>query len=359
MKVIVTGGCGFIGCNAAYRYLKDGADVIIYDNLSRRGSWDNLEWLGTLDKKPIFIKGDVRDFEQVKWMFGSHMDADFVLHLAGQVAVTRSVIEPREDFEINALGTLNILESIRTLGIKPFLLYTSTNKVYGNLDYVQIKEEKTRYVCPERPHGVSESEIVDFYSPYGCSKGAAEQYVRDYSRIYDLSTTVLRQSCIYGPRQLGVEDQGWLAWFAIAAILGRPITIYGNGKQVRDVLHVDDLIDCFDTCFSKAEVSRGKIYNVGGGTAFSISIWLEFYPILREFLRTNVDVSHGDWRPGDQKWYVSDTRKITKELGWKPKISPTQGIQSLFQWVRGNKTLLETLFGDQSLSTETARSFAS
>jgi CDP-paratose 2-epimerase len=251
------------------------------------------------------------------------------------------VLQPREDFETNALGTFNVLEAARLGGRNPAVVYASTNKVYGGMEDVEVVEDQTRYRYGRLPDGVPETRPLDFHSPYGCSKGAGDQYVRDYHRIYGLPTVVLRQSCIYGPRQFGVEDQGWLAWFAIAAVLGRPITIYGDGKQIRDVLHVDDLMDCFDRAVDHIDTAAGQVYNVGGGPDNTIAVWQEFGPMLEELLGRDLPVAYEDWRPGDQRVFVSNIRRATEELGWRPTVAVAEGIRRLVDWVHDHRDLLE------------------
>jgi CDP-paratose 2-epimerase len=335
---LITGGAGFIGSNYVQRLLERGNQITIYDNLSRPGAALNLKWLsqGHSDGAFELIVGDVRD---VALLTATARSADVIVHLAGQVAVTTSVTHPREDFECNALGTFNVLEAARLSGRNPNILYASTNKVYGGMEEVRVLEKDTRYEYADYPLGMPESINLDFHSPYGCSKGAGDQYVRDYYRIYSLPTVVFRQSCIYGPRQFGIEDQGWLAWFIIAAITQRPITIYGNGKQVRDVLHVDDLLDIYDLAVAKIETTAGQVYNIGGGAQNTISVWKEFSPKLERLLGRQIPVSWSDWRPGDQPVYISDIRKAEKQLGWKPKINVDEGLQRLYQWVFENRHL--------------------
>jgi CDP-paratose 2-epimerase len=262
-----------------------------------------------------------------------------VLHFAAQVAVTTSVLDPRTDFEINALGTLNVLEAVRELELDPVLLYTSTNKVYGALSQLSVIEDERRYRYADLPRGVTEQTPLDLYSPYGCSKGAADQYVRDYHRMYGMRTIVFRNSCIYGTRQFGIEDQGFLAWFVIAAVTGIPITIYGNGKQVRDMLYVDDLIDAMLLASEKIEKTQGQVYNMGGGADNSLSVWLEIEPILSELLGRTIQVSHGDWRPGDQPIYISDVSKAHEDFNWQPTTGVDEGLRRLFNWVSDNKHL--------------------
>jgi CDP-paratose 2-epimerase len=335
---LVTGGAGFIGSNYVYRLLERGEKVTIYDNLSRAGASRNLKWLQEKygDKAFTLVVGDVRD---PAMLAEAVREADVFVHLAAQVAVTTSVTEPREDFEINALGTFNVMEAARLSERKPVVIYASTNKVYGGMDDVRVVEETTRWRYENLPFGCSESQPLDFHSPYGCSKGSGDQYVRDYFRIYDLSTVVFRQSCIYGPRQFGVEDQGWLAWMTIAAVTGRPITIYGDGKQVRDVLHVDDLLDAYDAAIAKIDKVKGEVFNLGGGPQNTLAIWTEFGPMLEKLLGRPVPVSRGDWRPGDQKVFVADIRKAKKVLGWQPKIGAQEGVKRLFEWVSENRLL--------------------
>ncbi len=335
---LITGGAGFIGSNYADRCITRGDQVVIFDNLSRSGSKLNLEWLQQKHGKDSFklILGDVCHADEIK---AAAKDAQRIIHLAAQVAVTTSVTDPRNDFQINSLGTFNTLEAARASGNNPSFVYSSTNKVYGGMEDVKVVELETRYDYANLPDGASENQPLDFHSPYGCSKGSGDQYVRDYYRIYGLPTTVFRQSCIYGLRQFGVEDQGWVAWFIIAAISGHPITIYGNGKQVRDILFVDDLLDAYDAALTQPEKAAGQIFNVGGGRSNTISVWLEFAPMLEKLLGKKIDVAWGDWRPGDQPVYISDIAKAKRILNWSPKISAQQGIEKLFNWVKANQNL--------------------
>jgi CDP-paratose 2-epimerase len=334
----ITGGAGFIGSNYAYRLLQRGEQVTIFDNLSRAGAARNLKWLEESFGPNEFrlIVADVRDAARLT---EAVRGSDVIVHLAGQVAVTTSVTQPREDFEANALGTFNVLEAARLSGENPILLYASTNKVYGGMEDVQVVERATRWEYESLPHGCPESQPLDFHSPYGCSKGAGDQYVRDYARIYGLRSVVFRQSCIYGPRQFGIEDQGWVAWMIIAAVTGRPITIYGDGKQIRDVLYVDDLLDAYDAAIEHIETAAGQVYNIGGGPANTMSIWAEFGPLLESLLGRPIPVAHGDWRPGDQKVFVADIRKAGHHLGWTPKIGVQEGVTRLFHWVQANQQL--------------------
>jgi CDP-paratose 2-epimerase len=337
-KYLVTGGAGFIGSNFVSRLLNRGEDVKIFDNLSRAGSARNLEWLKQTYGADAFqlIQGDVRDADAIQ---KAAVDADVIVHLAAQVAVTTSVVDPRNDFEINALGTFNTLEAARLSGREPVFLYSSTNKVYGGMEDVRVVEQDTRYAYADYPMGISEEHPLDFHSPYGCSKGSGDQYVRDYARIYGIRSVVFRQSCIYGVRQFGVEDQGWVAWFVIAALKGLPISVYGDGKQVRDVLFVDDLTRAYDLAIDHSEVSAGEVFNIGGGASRILSVWNEFGPILEKLLGHQLNPAWGDWRPGDQRVYVSDIRKAEKVLGWKPEVGVEEGITRLFNWVKANPDL--------------------
>lgn len=337
-NILITGGAGFIGSNYAARCIARGEKVTIFDNLSRSGASVNLNWLKSTYGSDAFhmIVGDVRNADAIRAAAG---DAETIVHLAGQVAVTTSVMNPREDFDINAMGTFNVLEAARASGKNPAVLYASTNKVYGGMEEVRVEETPTQYRYADFPLGIPETQPLDFHSPYGCSKGSGDQYVRDYHRIYGLPTVVLRQSCIYGTRQFGVEDQGWVAWFVIAAVSGRPITIYGDGKQVRDVLFVEDLMNAYDAALGNLNVSAGQVYNVGGGPANTMSIWMDFEPILERLLGRPVPTSKGDWRPGDQRIYVSDIRKAKQELNWAPQVGVAEGVERLYRWVMDNRNL--------------------
>jgi len=341
MSILVTGGVGFIGCNIVSELLREGRAVIVFDNLSRQGTEENLQWL---QKKGnfIFIKGDIRNYTEVSRAFKDY-SIDTIFHLAAQVAVTTSITNPREDFEMNALGTFNVLEAMRQNTREAILLYSSTNKVYGKMEDIKIIERNQRYEYADLPNGVSEMQPLDFHSPYGCSKGAADQYVKDYSRIYGLRTIDFRQSCIYGYRQLGIEDQGWVAWFIIAAILNRPITIYGDGKQVRDILFVDDFVKVCTLAVTDINRTRGEIYNIGGGPNNVVSL-LELVYFLEEKIGKQLNVKFNHWRPGDQKVFVSDISKAERDLSWKPRIGKQEGITKLFEWAKKNLALLRRYF---------------
>lgn len=333
MKILITGGAGFIGINTAAYFLQKGNEVFIYDNLSRKGSRINLAWIKKQYPKVRCIEGDIRDFAKLKKEVEGK---DVLFHFAGQVAVTTSIENPREDFEANALGTLNVLEAVRLSRSKPTIIDSSTNKVYGGLENIEVIEKKTRYEFKNLKHGVSEDMNLDFHSPYGCSKGAADQYVRDYARIYGLKTIVFRQSCIYGPHQFGIEDQGWVAWFLIAVHLNKPIVIYGNGKQVRDLLYIDDLLKAFDLAIKHIDKTKGQIYNIGGGLDNSISIWLEFKPLLEKLTGRKIKETFSSFRPGDQPIYISNVEKAKKDFNWEPEIGIEKGINRLYLWIKEN-----------------------
>jgi CDP-paratose 2-epimerase len=336
----ITGGAGFIGSNYVHRLIQRGEKVMVYDNLSRAGAPRNMAWLEQTFGKDAFklIVGDLRDADLLR---ESAKDADVIVHLAGQVAVTTSVIDPRSDFEANALGTFNALEAARLSNKDPIFIYSSTNKVYGGMEDVEIFEEPTRWRYKDLVEGCPETQPLDMHSPYGVSKGSGDQYTRDYARIYGLRSVVFRQSCIAGPRQFGVEDQGWLAWLMIAAVTGKQITIYGDGKQVRDVLFVDDLLNAYDAAIEKIDRAKGEVYNVGGGPRNILAVWTEFGPILERLLGKKIEVAHADWRPGDQRVFYADFSKAKRELDWEPKIDLEEGIEMLFDWVKANKDLFQ------------------
>lgn len=317
---LITGGAGFIGCNTAARLLADGHEVIVYDNLSRKGSEVNLAWLRSRGLTES-VQADIRDAEAVRSAVENY-GPDVVLHLAAQVAVTTSVANPREDFEVNAGGTLNVLEAVRLEAPNAVVLYASTNKVYGKI---------------EGTDPVGETQPLDFRSPYGCSKGAADQYVRDYARIYGLNTVVFRQSCVYGGRQFGVEDQGWLAWFTIAALTGRPITIYGDGNQVRDLLHVDDMAEAYIRVAATDNWAyvRGTAFNIGGGQLNAITLREALWMIATRTGRP-MEIRLAPARPGDQPYYVSNTDMAYGYLRWRPKVSVDDGFDRLHDWLSSN-----------------------
>lgn len=336
-SLLVTGGAGFIGANAASHFARKGWKTTVLDNLSRPGAEANLAWLR--DNAPIdFCQIDVRDTEAVMQRF-AETRFDAVLHLAGQVAVTHSLTDPRNDFEANALGTFNLLEAVRRLQPQAAFIYASTNKVYGRMEGVPIIERNGRYDYADL-EGADEDQPLEFHSPYGCSKGAADQYVVDYARIYGLRTTSFRQSCIYGPRQFGVEDQGWVAWFAIAAILGRKITIYGDGKQVRDVLHVDDLVHAYELALEQPDRVAGKAFNIGGGRGNVLSL-LDLVARLEGLLGRSIELGFDRWRPGDQEVFISKIDKINRCVGWSPRIGVEEGIGALVGWIAAHRGLFD------------------
>lgn len=331
--VLITGGAGFIGINLADALLSEGKDVIIYDNLSRKGVEKNLHWLKSKHKKNLSIHiADIRNEHLLREAVNA---AGAVYHFAAQVAVTSSCVNPILDFEVNARGTLNLLEAIRQSERQPPLVFTSTNKVYGGLEDLKVILKGSRYV-PANPvvasNGVSEHRAIDFHSPYGCSKGAADAYILDYARTFDLKAVVFRMSCIYGPHQFGTEDQGWVAHFLISSLEGKPITIYGDGKQVRDILYVKDLVKALEIAMSQMEKFKGQAYNIGGGAKNTISL-LELVKIIEDLQHEPVDIEFGDWRTGDQKYYVSDITKFRNRASWIPEVSAYQGIKDLYLWL--------------------------
>ena len=331
--VLITGGCGFVGTNLAARLMREGQRVCVLDNLSRSGVERNLEWLRDTYGDRLIVKvADMRDFSAVR---DAVRRASKVFHFAAQVAVTTSLEDPITDFEVNARGTLNVLEAIRGSIHRPPLFFTSTNKVYGGLEDVQMDEGEERYTPRAKhiaQHGISEERPLDFHSPYGCSKGTADQYVRDYARSYDLQTVVFRMSCIYGPHQFGTEDQGWVAHFLIRVLNREPITIYGDGKQVRDILYVDDLVNAFLAAAERIDVCSGQAFNIGGGTANTVSL-LELLAMIGKLEGRNPRVDWSAWRTGDQKYYVSDTARFHELTGWSPAVHAEEGIRRLREWL--------------------------
>jgi len=332
--VLITGGAGFIGCNVASRLLAQGRRVIIFDNLSRGSVERNLSFLkGRYGSRLEVVVGDVRQPEAVA---AAVHRASAVFHFAAQVAVTSSLVDPVTDFDVNARGTMNVLEALRSMRTPAPLLFTSTNKVYGALEDVALVDRGRRCV-PEASQvadaGISEARPLDFHSPYGCSKGAADQYVRDYARSFGLPTVVFRMSCIYGPRQFGNEDQGWLAHFLISAAKGLPITIYGDGRQVRDVLFVEDLIDAMLVAQSRIGELSGAAFNIGGGPQNTMSL-LELLESVERLVGRLPPIEFAETRVGDQRYYVSDTRAFENATGWKPRFNVSAGLDRLGQWVR-------------------------
>ena len=335
-KILITGGAGFIGVNSANKFAAQGWQVIVLDNLSRKGAKLNLDWLRQ-QHQFVFEDADIRDAETVSSIIKQYRP-DVLLHLAAQVAVTTSVTSPREDFDINALGTFNMLEAVRQHSPDTFFINASTNKVYGKMEDLGIVERNGRYEYQDLTSGVPEDRNLDFHSPYGCSKGVADQYTIDYARVYDLKTVTLRQSCIYGPRQFGIEDQGWVAWFTIAAMLDKEITVYGDGKQIRDVLHVDDLVAAYQAAILNQDSVNGQAINIGGGPGNTLSL-LELLKYLETNLDKKINTAWDEWRPGDQPVFVCDLTKAKQALNWEPKYSVDQGVVKLIHWVRENADL--------------------
>lgn len=337
---VITGGCGFIGTNLAARLLAGGRRVRLLDNLSRPGVERNLAWLRQRYGERISLEtADVRDADAVRRVVRG---AEAVFHFAAQVAVTTSLVEPAADFEVNARGTLNVLEAVRGEAEPPPLLFTSTNKVYGGMEDVPLRLAGRRYEPADRAlaaRGFSEDRRLDFHSPYGCSKGAADQYVLDYARSYGLRTVVFRMSCIYGPHQFGTEDQGWVAHFLIRALEERPITLYGDGMQVRDVLFVEDLARAFLLAEQHVDTLAGRAFNMGGGPDRTISL-LELVELIGELHGERPEVSFNDWRTGDQRYYVSDFRAFSRATGWSPHVSVREGVGRLYNWLLESQVTL-------------------
>lgn len=337
-SILITGGAGFIGVNAVRHFHGSGWSVTLLDNLSRRGAHENLDWVRR-KAQVSFEHADIRDRERIEHIVDT-LKPNAVLHLAAQVAVTTSVENPREDFEVNAVGTFNVLELIRQKSPETFFVNASSNKVYGKMEDIPIIDANGRYEYRDLSAGVAEDRPLDFHSPYGCSKGAADQYTIDYAQIYGLGTVSFRQSCIYGQRQFGIEDQGWIAWFTIATILGKPITIYGDGKQIRDALHVRDLVRAYELAIEHRDRVGGQAFNIGGGRDNTLSL-LELIAYLEEDLGCTIRVNSADWRAGDQRVFVCALDKAERLLGWKPEIGVREGVRDLTSWVRDNKDLFD------------------
>jgi CDP-paratose 2-epimerase len=333
--VLITGGAGFIATNVAHRLLQTGQPVILFDNLVRDGVEHNVRWLERTHGPLVhFERGDVRDARAIKRVV---RQVSHVYHFAAQVAVTTSLADPFLDFEINARGTLNLLEAARACDKPPSVLFTSTNKVYGGLKDVALRNHQTRYVPLDQAiaeAGVGEARHLEFHSPYGCSKGVAEQYVLDYARTFGLRTAVFRMSCIYGPHQFGTEDQGWVAHFLIATMRGQPLTIYGDGRQVRDVLFVDDLVDAMVLAVERIDRISGEAFNIGGGAAQTTSL-IELIQLIADLRGEAPLTTFEPWRPADQRYYVSDTRKFRTATGWRPRVSVREGVTRLHSWLAG------------------------
>lgn len=331
--VLITGGAGFIGTNVAERLLSNGRSVVVLDNLSRGGVDQNLQWLQQrYGRRLHVIVGDVRNRADLQRALRG---VSHVFHFAAQVAVTTGLLDPRSDFEINALGTLNVLEEMRALERPPSIIYTSTNKVYGGLDDVVLRTAGRRYEPADEiiaAHGISESRPLDFRTPYGCSKGAAEQYVLDYARSFGVPAVVFRMSCIYGPHQCGTEDQGWVAHFLMRALEGRLITVYGDGMQVRDVLFIEDLIDAFWLAWENIQKLSGQAFNVGGGAAHTVSL-LELIDLIGVLAGQHPRTFFEKPRGGDQRYYVSNAEKFQQATGWRPRVAPREGVHRLYHWL--------------------------
>jgi CDP-paratose 2-epimerase len=336
MKLLITGGCGFLGSNLASHAIEKGFEVVVFDNLYREGSLQNLAWLkgkGTFR----FVHGDIRNQNDISRLI-QEFQPEAVFHLAGQVAMTTSIANPRMDFEVNAVGTHNLLEAVRFHTPEAAVIYSSTNKVYGDLEQYSFRETDTRYECIDKPNGFDEATQLNFHSPYGCSKGAADQYMLDYARIFGLKTVVFRHSSMYGGRQFATYDQGWIGWFCqqTAATkngtLKEPFTISGNGKQVRDVLHADDMITLYFSALSNIQAAHGNAFNVGGGIANSLSL-LELFSLLEEFSGVKLTYTNLAPRESDQRVFVADLAKAGKLIGWEPKVSAREGVARMLKWV--------------------------
>lgn len=348
-RILVTGGAGFVGSHVAESFARRGVEVVAVDNLSRgellhkQGKFD-YNWRYLSDVPGVrLVKGDVRDPQLVAELA---RDVDAIVHAAAQTAVTTSVEDPLTDFSVNALGTVNVLEAARRAETNPAVIVASTNKVYGdNVNKIPLREDPSRWAfADEHQTGVPEALSIDHceHTPYGTSKTTADLYAQDYHHLYGLKTGVFRMSCIYGDRQLGVEDQGWVAWFALATLEGRPVTIYGDGKQVRDILHVSDLVAAYEA-FLDSNVRAG-VWNTGGGPQNTTSL-LEYLDLLERITGTRTRIAHADWRPSDQKVYVSDIRKITHDLGWAPKVGVEEGVRKMVAWIDGHLKAVEETTG--------------
>lgn len=338
MKLIITGGCGFLGSNLAAHAIQKGMDLVVFDSMYRTGSEENLRWLKTIGKF-TFVHGDVRNPNDVECLIKT-VQPDAVFHLAGQVAMTTSIANPRMDFEVNAGGTFNVLEAIRNHAPQAAVIYSSTNKVYGDLEQYQYRETETRYECTDLPNGFGERVPLEFHSPYGCSKGAADQYMLDFARIYGLKTVVFRHSSMYGGRQFASADQGWVGWFCQKAVEseratggGAPFTISGTGKQVRDVLHAQDMMRLYFSALQNIDTARGQVFNVGGGIDNSLSL-LELFDLLEVVCQCEMRYKKLPPRESDQRVFVADITKAKDLLDWEPKVSAREGIEAMVDWVR-------------------------
>lgn len=336
MKLLITGGCGFLGSNLVSHALKLGYEVTVFDNLYRVGSQENLRWLQSL-REFRFVHGDIRDAYGINRLV-CDFKPEAVFHLAGQVAMTTSIANPRMDFEVNAVGTYNLLEAVREHASNAAVIYSSTNKVYGDLEQYTYAEMETRYVCVDRTNGFDEDTPLNFHSPYGCSKGTADQYMLDYARIFGLNTVVFRHSSMYGGRQFATYDQGWVGWFCRKAVEARrgtlkePFTISGNGRQVRDVLYADDMVDLYFSAMDHITAARGQAFNIGGGMNNSLSL-LELITLLEELTFTKLSFTKVPARGSDQKVFVAEFSKAKKLLGWEPTVTARNGVAKMIDWV--------------------------
>ena len=338
MKLLITGGCGFLGSNLAAHAIDNGLEIVVFDNLYREGSLHNLAWLknkGTFR----FVHGDIRNQNDITRLV-QDFKPEAIFHLAGQVAMTTSIANPRMDFEVNTVGTHNLLEAVRFFAPEAAVIYSSTNKVYGDLEQYSYRETESRYECIDKPNGFDEATQLNFHSPYGCSKGAADQYMLDYARIFGLKTVVFRHSSMYGGRQFATYDQGWIGWFCQQAAatkngtLKEPFTISGNGKQVRDVLHADDMITLYFGALDNIQAARGNAFNVGGGISNSLSL-LELFGLLEEFSGVKLRYTKLAPRESDQRVFVADLAKAKKLIGWEPRVSAQDGVKRMLEWVSG------------------------
>ncbi|AFL53646.1 CDP-paratose 2-epimerase [Sinorhizobium fredii] len=331
--VLVVGGSGFLGCNVADSFLRDGEKVIVLDNLSRPGVERNLQWLIENHGSAVHAEiADIRDLAAIEPVF---KEAKAIFHFAAQTAVTTSLLQPIDDFDTNARGTLNVLEAVRRAGRRAPVIFASTNKVYGALTGLEMDEAGDRYLPADavtRRYGVGEAQPLDFCTPYGCSKGVADQYVLDYAKSFGLPTAVLRMSCVYGPRQFGTEDQGWVAHFLIRALANEPISVYGDGKQVRDILHVSDAVAAYRALLASIDRLSGRAFNLGGGPGNAVSL-AEVLDEIERVTARRLRTVKGDWRAGDQLYFVADTRALADALGWRPHTDWRAGLRDLHAWL--------------------------
>jgi len=336
MKFLITGGCGFAGSNLAHEVIKRNEELYVLDNFHRKGSRNNLEWLKTMGDF-TFYHADIRNNDDVVSII-KKVRPDAIFHLSGQVAMTTSIVNPRLDFEVNVIGTYNVIEAVRKYSPETMIIYSSTNKVYGDFNYLTFDETEKRYLCKEYPDGFDETLPLEFHSPYGCSKGAADQYLLDSYRIYGIKTVVLRHSTMYGGRQFATNDQGWIGWFCQKAvdiekgILQEPFTISGTGKQVRDLLHSDDIVSLYFNIVKNIEKAKGEVFNIGGSMKNSLSI-IELFDLLESELNIKMDYKKISFRESDQKVFVADISKVNQRLKWVPKIDKLQGLKKMIEWI--------------------------